>query len=66
MQSLPLQAIIVYNGKNRFCIPIPNVEIEDVDVKIIKDIMNWDSGTDKEKLSVVYSFLRYLKRKQAK
>jgi len=56
----------VFNGKNRFCIPIPNVKIEDVDVKIIKDIMNWDSGTDKEKLSVVYSFLRYLKRKQSK
>ncbi len=56
----------MYNGKNRFCIPIPNVKIEDVDVKIIKDIMNWDSGTDKEKLSVVYSFLRYLKHKQAK
>jgi len=61
-----MQAIIVFNGKNRFCIPIPNVKIEDVDVKIIKDIMNWDGGSDKEKLSVVYSFLRYLKRKQAK
>ncbi len=61
-----MQAIIVYNGKNRFCIPVPNITIEDVDVKIITDIMNWENGTDKEKLSIVYSFLRYLKGKQDK
>ncbi len=61
-----MQAIIVYNGKNRFCIPVPNVTIEDVDVKIIKDIMNWKDGTDKDRLSLVYSYLRHLKRNQAK
>ena len=35
-----MQAIILYNEEDRICIPVPNVEIEDVDVKIIKDIMN--------------------------
>jgi len=60
-----MQAIILYNGEDRICIPVPNVEIEDVDVKIIKDIMNWD-GTKDERLTLVYSYLRHLKRDQAK
>ncbi len=61
-----LKAIIVFNGKERICIPIPELEIEEVDVKIIKDIMNFKQGTVKDRLSIVNSFLRYLRRKQSK
>ena len=61
-----LKAIIVFNGNERICIPIPELEIEEVDVKIIKDIMNFKKGTVKDRLSIVNSFLRYLRRKQLK
>ncbi len=61
-----LKAIIVFNGKEKICIPIPELEIEAVDVKIIRDIMNFDKGTVKDRLSIVNSFLRYLRRKQSK
>lgn len=61
-----MKAIIVFNGNEKICIPIPELEIEEVDVKIIKDIMNFEQGTVKDRLSIVNSFLRYLRRKQAK
>jgi len=61
-----LKAIIVFNGKERICIPIPELKIEKVDVDIIKDIMNFKQGTVKDRLSIVDSFLRYLRRKQSK
>jgi uncharacterized protein (UPF0216 family) len=56
----------VFNGNQKICIPIPELKLEEVDVKIIKDIMNFDQGTVKDRLSIVNSFLRYLRRKQSK
>jgi len=56
----------VFNGNEKICIPIPELEIEEVDVKIIRDIMNFDKGTVKDRLSIVNSFLRYLRGKQSK
>jgi len=56
----------VFNGNDRICIPIPELEIEEIDVKIIKDIMNFEKGTIKDRLSIVNSFLRYLRRNQSK
>ena len=61
-----MKAIIVFNGNEKICIPIPELEIEETDVKIIKDIMNFDQGTVNDRLSIVNSFLRYLRRKQSK
>lgn len=56
----------MFNGNERICIPIPELEIEEIDVKIIKDIMNFEKGTVKDRLSIVNSFLSYLRIKQSK
>lgn len=61
-----MKAIIVFNGNEKICIPIPELEIEEIDVKIIKDIMNFEQGTVKDRLSIINSFLRYLRGKQSK
>jgi len=40
--------------------------MEEVDVKIIKDIMNTKGEGLEGKIATVYSFLRYLKSRQEK
>ena len=52
------------NGAEKIFIPIPNVDVSDDDMKIINGIMNMVKFGVEERLSVVNSYLRFLKRKQ--
>lgn len=52
------------NGAEKIFIPIPNLKVDDVDIKVISGIMDLYGFSVDEKLSVVNSYLRFLERKQ--
>lgn len=59
-----MKAILLMNGAEKIFIPIPNLKVDDVDIKVISGIMDLYGFSVDEKLSVVNSYLRFLERKQ--
>lgn len=60
-----MKAIMLMNGSEKIFIPVPNLKVnDDDDVKVIKAIMNMQGFGVEEKLSVINSYLRFLKNKQ--